>query len=305
MIDLKVKIGKLTLKNPVILASGCCGYGLEMKEFFPLSSVGAIVLKGLSLKERKGNLPPRICETPSGMLNSIGLQNVGIEKFLKEKIKYLEKENGIYIANILGEKIEEYIEIAKILNKIKSISGIELNLSCPNVKKGGLQFGIDLEIFIEVVSKVRNIYEKDIWVKLTPNVTSIIPFAKAAEEAGADALTCANTYKGMSIDANNGKVKIHTTFGGLSGPAIRPLTVRLVYEAYKNVKIPIIASGGIENYSDAVEYFFAGASAFQLGTILFKNPFAPKEIIKDLKIYLKKKNIKSLYNLIGKVVTYE
>lgn len=305
MIDLKVNIGKLTLKNPVILASGCCGYGLEMKEFFPLNSVGAIVLKGLSLKERQGNLPPRICETPSGMINSIGLQNVGIERFLKEKLKDLEKENGIYFANIFGEKIDEYVEIAKILNKVKAIDGIELNLSCPNVKKGGLQFGVDLKLFKEVISKVRNVYERDIWVKLTPNVTSIIPFAKAAGEVGADALTCANTYKAMSIDVNNWKVKVHTIFGGLSGPAIRPLTVRLVYETYKNVKIPIIASGGIENYEDSLEYFLAGANAIQLGTILFKNPLAPIEIIKDLENYLKKKKLKSINNLIGKVVTYE
>jgi dihydroorotate dehydrogenase (NAD+) catalytic subunit len=305
MIDLKIKIGNLELKNPIILASGCCGYGLEMEEFFPLDFVGAIVLKGLSLNERQGNNPPRICETPSGMLNSIGLQNVGIEKFIKEKLPEIEKRKGTFIANIFGEREEEYLKLAEILNKIKKISAIELNLSCPNVKKGGIQFGTEPKIMLELIKKVRKIYEKDLWVKLTPNVTSILPLAKAAIDGGADALTCANTYKGMAIDINTGKVKLYNIFGGLSGPAIKPLTLRLVYEIYKNFKIPIIASGGIETSEDAIEYFLAGASAFQIGTILFKNPKAPYEIFEGLKNYLKRKNLNLIKNLIGGVKTYE
>ncbi len=305
MTDLKIRIGNLELKNPLILASGCCGYGLEMEEFFPLDYVGAIVLKGLSLEERKGNFPPRICETPSGMLNSIGLQNVGIEKFIKEKLPEIEKRKGVFIANIFGEKEEEYIKLAEILSKIKSISAIELNLSCPNVKKGGIQFGTDPEIMKELVKKVRKVYEKDIWVKLTPNVTSILPLAKAAIDGGADVLTCANTYKGMAIDIKTGKVKLYNIFGGLSGPAIRPLTLRYVFEIYKKFKTPIIASGGIENFEDAIEYFFAGASAFQIGTILFKNPKVPYEIIEGLKNYLKERNLRKIKDLIGEVKIYE
>lgn len=305
MIDLKVKIGNLTLKNPVILASGCCGYGLEMEDFFPLDEVGGIVLKGLSLKEREGNLPPRICETPSGMINSIGLQNVGIDNFIKEKLPELEKRKGVFIANIFGETEEEYLKLSEIINEIDIIPAIELNCSCPNVQKGGIHFGTEPETLKELVLKVRKIYKKDLWVKLSPNVTSILPLAKAAIEGGADALTCANTYKGMAIDVETRKVKIRNIFGGLSGPAIRPLTLRLVYEIHKNFKIPIIASGGVENYRDGLEYILAGASAFQIGTILFKNPKAPTEIIDGLKKYLKEKKTNSIKDLIGEVKTYE
>lgn len=305
MIDLSIKIGNLILKNPVILASGCCGYGLEMEDFFPLEEVGGIVLKGLSLKEREGNLPPRICETPSGMINSIGLQNVGIEKFIKEKLPELKKRKGVFIANIFGETEEEYLKLSEIINEIDIIPAIELNCSCPNVQKGGIHFGTEPEILKDLVFKVRKIYKKDLWVKLSPNVTSILPLAKAAIDAGADALTCANTYKGMAIDVDTGRVKIRNIFGGLSGPAIRPLTLRLVYEINKNFKIPIIASGGIENYKDGLEYILAGASAFQIGTILFKNPKAPMEIIDGLKKYLKEKKINSIKDLIGEVKTYE
>lgn len=305
MIDLKVKIGNLNLKNPVILASGCCGYGLEMEDFFPLDEVGGIVLKGLSLKEREGNFPPRICETPSGMINSIGLQNVGIEKFIKEKLPELKKRKGVFIANIFGETEEEYLKLSEIINEIDIIPAIELNCSCPNVQKGGIHFGTEPETLKELVFKVRKIYKKDLWVKLSPNVTSILPLAKAAIEGGADALTCANTYKAMAIDVGTGKVKIRNIFGGLSGPAIRPLTLRLVYEIHKNFKIPIIASGGVENYRDGLEYILAGASAFQIGTILFKNPKAPMEIIDGLKKYLKEKKISSIKDLIGEVKTYE
>ncbi|MEJ5167074.1 MAG: dihydroorotate dehydrogenase [Thermoanaerobaculia bacterium] len=305
MIDLKVKIGNLNLKNPVILASGCCGYGLEMEDFFSLEEVGGIVLKGLSLKERQGNLPPRICETPSGMINSIGLQNVGIEKFINEKLPQLKKKKGVFIANIFGETEEEYLKLSEIINEIDIIPAIELNCSCPNVQKGGIHFGTEPEILKDLVFKIRKIYKKDLWVKLSPNVTSILPLAKAAIDAGADALTCANTYKAMAIDVDTGMVKIRNIFGGLSGPAIRPLTLRLVYEINKNFKVPIIASGGVENYRDGLEYILAGASAFQIGTILFKNPKAPMEIINGLKKYLKEKKINSIKDLIGEVKTYE
>lgn len=305
MNGLRVKIGNIELKNPVILASGCCGYGIEMEDFFPLDSVGAIILKGLSLKERPGNLPPRICETPSGMINSIGLQNVGIDQFIKEKLPELKKRKGTFIANIFGEREEEYLELAEIINGIDKIKAIELNLSCPNVEKGGIHFGTDPETLKKLTEKIRNIYKKDLWVKLSPNVTSILPLARAAIEAGADALTCANTYKAMAIDVETKRVKIHNVFGGLSGPAIRPLTLRLVYEIHKNFKIPIIASGGVENYKDGLEYLLAGASAFQLGTVLFKNPGAPLEILKGLKNYLIEKKIKSILEIIGEVKTYE
>ncbi len=305
VIDLSVKIGNLNLKNPLILASGCCGYGTEMEDFFTLDKVGAIILKGLSLKEREGNPIPRICETPSGMINSIGLQNVGIENFLNEKLPKLKKKKGIFIANIFGEREEEYLELAKILKNVKEISGIELNLSCPNVKKGGIHFGTDPEILKSLVERTRNIYDKNLWVKLSPNVTSLIPLAIASQEAGADAITCANTYKAMAIDPITWRVKLYTKFGGLSGPAIKPITLRFVYEAYNNIKIPIIASGGIENHLDVVEYFLAGASAVQLGTVLFKNPKAPEEIIKNLIKYLKEKKLRSINLLKGKVKNYE
>lgn len=305
MKGLKIKIGNIELKNPVILASGCCGYGLEMEEFFSLDKVGAIVLKGLSLEERKGNPSPRICETPSGMINSIGLQNVGIKRFIKEKLPELEKRKGIFISNIFGEEEDEYVKLSEILNDIKIIKGIELNLSCPNVKKGGIQFGTEPETLKRLVERVRKVYKKDIWVKLSPNVSSILPIAKAAIEAGADALTCANTYKGMAIDIFTKKVKIRNVFGGLSGPAIRPLTLRFVYEIFKNFKIPIIASGGIEDYKDGLEYILAGASAFQAGTILFKNPKAPLEIIEGLNSYLEENKINSIKKLIGEVKKYD
>lgn len=302
---LEVKIGNLILKNPLILASGCCGYGIEMEEFFKLSEVGAVVLKGISLKERKGNDPPRICEVYGGMINSIGLQNPGIERFLNEIIPEIEKREGVFISNIFGESEEEYVEIARTLRNVDKISGIELNLSCPNVKKGGIHFGIDINTVGNLVKRVKNSYEKDLWVKLSPNVTDILPLVEAAINGGADAITCANTYKAISIDPYSWKPKIKNIIGGLSGKAIKPMTLRLVYEISKKFKIPIIGCGGIENHLDAIEYILAGASCFQLGTVLFKNPKAPLEIIEGLKYYLKEKNLSNINELRGRLIDYD
>lgn len=302
MVDLSVNIGKLTLKNPVITASGTFGYGEEYAEFIDLNRLGAIVVKGLSLKPREGNPPPRIVETPSGMLNSIGLQNIGIERFIIEKMPFLRQFNTAVIANFFGDTIEEYREAARVLSDVEGIHGIEMNISCPNKEAGWSIFGTDPGTIYKVVSSVREATKLPLIVKLSPNVTDISVMAKVAEDAGADAISLINTITGMAIDIKTRRPKLANITGGLSGPAIRPIAVRMVWEASKAVRIPIIGMGGIMNYEDALEFILAGAVAVAVGTANFVNPSVTIEIISGITQFLEKNGIRSVKEIVGGII---
>lgn len=299
MVSLKVNIAGLELKNPIITASGTFGYGKEFEDFIDLSQLGAIIVKSISLKPRQGNKPPRTVETPSGMLNAIGLQNEGVEKFLSEKLPYLERINTVIIANIVGESTDEFKELAKILNVQNRIDAFEINISCPNVKKGGMAFSTSPDLTFEVISAIRNITEKPIIAKLSPNVTDITVIAKSAEDAGADALSLINTIVGMAVDIETRKPILGNITGGLSGPAIKPIGLRMVYQVINKVKIPVIGIGGIMNYKDALEYLLIGAKAVQIGTANFINSRATIEIINGLRKFLEEKNISDINDFIG------
>ena len=298
-IDLRVKFGNLTLKNPVLLASGTVGYGNEISQFTDLSKIGAIITKSVSLKPRKGNPPQRIVETASGMLNAIGLANVGLEVFVKEKIPFLKEIQSTIICNIAASSIEEYVECTKVLDKEEEIKGFEINVSCPNVKEGGLEFGNNLTAVGKITEKVRAVTDKPIIIKLSPNVARISEFAKVAKDEGADAVSAINTLVGTAFDIWTGKPKIYNVTGGLSGPAIKPVALAKVLEISRNVDIPIIGVGGIMNWKDAVEFMIAGATAIQIGTVNFINPQAGIEIIEGLKNYCKQKEITSLSEIIA------
>jgi dihydroorotate dehydrogenase (NAD+) catalytic subunit len=302
--DLRTTVGPLTFRNPILTASGCCGYGLELKEFFPLDRLGALVVKGLSLKPREGNPPPRICETPAGMLNSIGLQNIGVEAFIGEVLPVLEADGIPVMANLFGEEEEAYVELARRCEAARGICAIELNLSCPNVKKGGIHFGTEPEAVAALTAKVRQVYTRSLWVKLSPNVATVVPLALAAQKAGADALTCINTLKGMAIDPLTWKARLHTTYGGLSGPAIKPVALRFVHETARAVDIPVVGCGGAATALDIVEFLLAGARAVQVGTLLFQNPALPVELEEGLRAYLDERGLANLDALIGKVKTH-
>ncbi|MBM4135620.1 MAG: dihydroorotate dehydrogenase [Nitrospira sp.] len=291
--DLSVNIGHLKLKNPVMTASGTFGYGEEYSEFIDLNMLGAVVVKGISLKPMEGNPPPRICETPCGMLNAIGLQNVGLKKFLKEKLPYLRRFDIKVIVNILGNNTNEYIRLSKSLDDT-GVDGIELNVSCPNVKKGGIMFGTDKKALARLISKVRQSVQRAVLItKLSPNVSSIQEFSKVAEDSGSDAVSLINTIQGMAIDIETRKPKLANITGGLSGPAIKPIAIRMVWEASKAVKIPIIGMGGIMNAEDAIEFMLAGATAVAVGTANFTNPRATIEIIEGIEAYIRKKGMNS------------
>lgn len=297
--DLTVHIGHLKLKNPVMTASGTFGYGEEYSEFVDLNMLGAVIAKGISLEPMEGNPSPRICETPCGMLNAIGLQNVGLKRFLKEKLPYLKKFDTRVIVNILGNTLQEYVKLSKALDKA-GVDGIELNVSCPNVKKGGIIFGTDKKILARLISKVRQSVKKAVVItKLSPNVSNIQEFSKIAEDAGSDAVSLINTIPGMAIDIETWRPKLANNTGGLSGPAIKPIAVRMVWEAYNAVKIPIIGIGGIMNAEDAIEFMLAGATAVAVGTANFVNPEATVNIISGFETYLKKKGILDIKKLIG------
>lgn len=298
-IDLSVKLGTLELKNPVLLASGTVGYGNEISQFTDLSKIGAIITKSVSLKPRKGNPPQRIVETASGMLNAIGLANVGVEVFIKEKIPFLKDLQSTIICNIAASTIEEYVECTSILCKEEEIKGFEINVSCPNVKEGGLEFGNNVSAVGKITEKVRAVTDKPIIIKLSPNVARISEFAKAAKEEGADAVSAINTLVGTAFDIWNSKPKIYNVTGGLSGPAIKPVALAKVLEISRNVDIPIIGIGGIMNWQDAVEFMIAGASAVQIGTVNFINPQAGLEILEGLKNYCKQKKIESLNEVVA------
>ena len=297
--DLSVRIGSLELKNPVITASGTFGYG---REFHPLEDpgqLGAVVVKGLSLRPRIGNPPPRIVETPSGMLNAIGLANIGLERFLKEKLPWLEKMNTVVIVNIYGHSEEEYGEVAAGLKGVGGISGIEVNVSCPNVECGGMAFGTDPEVTARVTERVLKNSDKPVIVKLSPNVTDIQSVARAAESAGADGLSLINTLAGMAIDIEKRVPRLANISGGLSGPAIRPVALYKVYQVVRAVHIPVIGLGGIVDYRDALEFLIAGARAVQVGTANFIQPRASLNIIEGLRRYCEERGISKLEDLIG------
>jgi len=282
-VDLTVEIAGLRLANPVLASSGTFGYGLEFSHLVDLNRLGGIVVKGLSLEPMEGAPSPRVCETPSGMLNAIGLQNVGVRAFVAEKLPKLATFKTAVVANVFGTTVEEYCEVLRILEGAEGVAAYELNISCPNVKKGGLQFGSDPGMAAEVVGAAkRTITRRKLWVKLSPLIADVAGMARAVAEAGADALTIANTYPAMCIDVASRASRIASPAGGLSGPAIRPITVRLVHEASKAVKIPILGLGGIEKADDALEYFLAGASAVQVGTAHFADPRASERLVRSL-----------------------
>ena len=297
--DLTVQIGHLKLKNPVMTASGTFGYGEEYAEFVDLNVLGAVVAKGISLKPMEGNPAPRICETPCGMLNAIGLQNVGLKKFLKEKLPYLRKFDTRVIVNVFGNTINEYVKLSKALDNA-GVDAIELNVSCPNVKKGGMIFGTDKKALAGLIAKVRQSVHKAILItKLSPNVSNIQEFSRIAEDAGSDALSLINTIPAIAIDIETRKPKLANITGGLSGPAIKPIAVRMVWEASKAVKIPVIGIGGIINAEDAIEFILAGATAIEVGTANFVNPKATTEIIEGIEAYLQRKGILDVKDIIG------
>lgn len=296
--NLAVNIAGIKMKNPIMVASGTFGYGEEYGQLIDLNMLGAIVVKGITLLPKQGNPPPRIVETPCGMLNAIGLENVGVERFIKEKLPYLQQFNTPVIVNIAGECVEEYVELAKKLDRL--VDGLEINISCPNVARGGLQFGQDPALTYDVVSKVRQATKLPLIAKLSPNVTDIKIIAKSAEDAGGDAISLINTILGMAIDVNTKKPILANIKGGLSGPAIKPIALRMVFEVAQVVKVPIIGQGGIMNATDALEFIIAGATAIAVGTANFVDPTATIKIIEGIEDYLIKNNISRINELIGK-----
>ena len=292
-------VGALRLSNPILAASGTFGYGVEFAHLLDLNRLGGIVIKGLSLEPIAGAPAPRLCETPSGMLNAVGLQNIGVRAFVAEKMPALRQYRTAIIANVFGYSIDEYVAVIRVLEDAEGIAAYELNISCPNTSHGGIQFGSDPQMISEVVSAARRASRRPLWVKLSPNVTDIGVMARAAENAGADALTVANTYQAMSIDVQTRKSRLGRATGGLSGPAIRPLTLRLVYLASRSVKIPIVGLGGIEKADDVLEYVIAGASAVQVGTANFSHPRACLDILDQLERSCSDNKINDINSLVG------
>lgn len=301
MISLETNIGGIKMKNPVMVSSGTFGYGREYSEYIDLNKLGAIVTKGTSLVPWKGNKPPRVVEVHGGMLNAIGLQNPGVQHFIEKDLPWLKKYDTRIIVNLVGKTMEEYIETARILADTE-IDGIELNLSCPNVKAGCLAFGTTYAGVKEITERVKAVCKKPLIVKLTPNVTSIEETAKGAEDGGADAISLINTLLGIAVDIHKRRPILGNNTGGLSGPAVKPVAVRMVWQASRAVKIPIVGMGGISNGEDAVEFLLAGASAVSVGTALFANPQAPLEVVEGIENYLKKYNCERVGDIIGKLV---
>ncbi|KAF0159734.1 MAG: dihydroorotate dehydrogenase (fumarate) [Syntrophaceae bacterium] len=298
-----VEIGTLKMKNPVMTASGTFGYGEEYADYVDLNQLGGIVVKGLSLKPRLGNPPPRIMETAGGMLNAVGLQNVGVDAFLEEKLPFLRQYNVAVIANIYGESTLEYSQVAKKLSQAEGVHALEVNVSCPNVKKGGLSFGSDPKAAAEVTRRVKAETHLPVIVKLTPNVTDIAAIAQSVEEAGADAVSLINTLTGMSIDLKTRTPHLKNITGGLSGPAIKPVALRMVWQVAQRVAIPVIGIGGIMTVEDALEFMIAGAKAVQIGTANFINPHATIDIIDGIRHYLQDNKIKNINDIVGTLRT--
>ena len=300
MADLSVNICGIDFKNPIIPASGVFGYGREYEELFSLDRLGGIATKGTTLHRRTGNLAPRIAETPSGMLNSVGLQNPGIDHFIEKELPYLLQKDTVILVNIAGSTVEECVQVAEKLEST-DVHMIELNISCPNVKQGGAAFGTSCEMASEVVKQVRKATSKPLVVKLSPNVTSIADIAKAVESAGADAVSLINTLLGMRIDINTSRPVLRNNVGGMSGRAVFPIAVRMVWQVANAVKIPVIGMGGVSSGRDAIELMMAGASAVQVGAAIFTDPYAPIKIIDEMNDFLDSKNISSVRDIIGTV----
>lgn len=296
-VDLSVNVGALRLANPVLAASGTFAYGVEFAHLVDLNRLGGIVVKGLSLEPMNGAPAPRLCDTPSGMLNAVGLQNVGVRAFVAEKLPALRAYRTAVIANIFGHTLEEYVEVIRVLEGAEGLAAYELNISCPNVAKGGLQYGCDPQMTAEVVAAARKVARRPLWVKLSPNVTDITVIARAAEGAGADALTVANTYPAMSVDFRTRQSRLGSLVGGLSGPAIKPITVRLVHEASRAVGIPVVGLGGIEAPEDILEYIVVGASAVQIGTANFVDPGACLRLLEGLERLCMESKVNAIIDL--------
>lgn len=303
MLDLSVTLGTLTIPNPLIAASGCFGYGVEYADAVDLSTLGGVAVKGLFLAEREGHAPPRIVETPAGMLNAIGLQGIGVHRFIREKLPELRERRAIVFVNICGTTIDEYVELARILSDAEGVHALELNISCPNIKAGGITFGCSLTGTHSVVSAVRNVTTLPVIPKLTPNVTDVASFARASEEAGADAISLVNTFLAMAIDVETRRPKLTNIVGGLSGPAIRPIAVRMVYECRQAVKIPIIGMGGIAHADDVLEFMIAGADAVQVGTANFVDPFIWNRLLEGLRDYMTRHKMLRLSEITGTLDT--
>ena len=301
MADLSVNIAGVHFNNPIIAASGTIGFGREYSEFYPLSVLGGISCKGTTLKERAGNPPPRIAETPMGMLNAVGLQNPGVEHFIKYDLPWLKEQNTVIIANVAGSTQEDYCKMVEILSET-DIDMVELNISCPNVKEGGVQFGTSCESVGAITKAVRKYCKKPLIIKLSPNVADIASISKAAESEGADAVSLINTLTGMRIDINTRKPIIKNITGGMSGPAVFPVAVRMVWQVKNSVNIPVIGMGGVTTWKDAVEMMMAGADALQIGTALFTDPYAPVKITQGLDKYLDEHNMKSVTELTHTVI---
>jgi dihydroorotate dehydrogenase (NAD+) catalytic subunit len=300
-VNLSIELAGIHLSNPVIAASGTFGYGEEFERFADLRRIGGICVKGTSARPIEGNLPPRLFPTPSGMLNSIGLENVGVDSFIRDKMPFLRKTGCAVFVNVFGFDEDEYAEVIDKLNVCDGIAAYELNISCPNTKHGGMVFGQSPHMTRHLVSTLKKRSFRPLFVKLSPNVTDIVELARAAEDGGADALTVANTFLAMSIDTDTFKPRIHTITGGLSGPAIRPITLRMVYQCTREVKIPVIGLGGIAKAEDAIEYFLAGASAVQVGTANFYDPRAPLHVLEGLQKFLEKRRLSSIRDIVGQM----
>ena len=302
--NMAVRIGGLHLKNPVMTASGTFGYGQEYAPFVDLNSLGALVVKGLSLKPRPGNPPPRIMETRGGMLNAIGLENVGVAAFIAEKLPFLRELDVVVIANIFGETVEEYRTVAELLTKAEGVDALEINISCPNVREGGVAFGVDPAAAAEVTREVKRGTDLPVIVKLTPNVTDVSVIAASVEEAGADAISLINTITGMSVDIEKKTPHLYNVTGGLSGPAIKPIALRMVWQVAKKVSVPVIGIGGITEARDAIEFLITGARAVQVGTANFVNPRATVDIIAGIEAYLENHGLADVNDLIGSLVEH-
>ena len=303
MTDLSVQIGSLKLANPVIAASGCFGHGVEYADVVDLSALGGVAVKGLFLAERQGHAPERIVETPAGMLNAIGLQGIGVHRFVKEQLPELRRRRAVVIVNICGSTLDEYVELARILSDVEGVAALELNISCPNIKEGGITFGSSLDGTFDVVSSVKKVTRLPVIPKLTPNVTDVASFARASEEAGADAVSLVNTFLAMVIDVEARRPALSNIVGGLSGPAIRPIAVRMVYECRRAVKIPVIGMGGITSARDALEFMIAGATAVQVGTANFVDPFIWAKLLEGIRQYLVRHDMPRVSDLTGTIDT--
>ena len=301
--DLTTRIGSLELRNPLMAASGCFGYGVEYADAVDLTTIGAVVSKGLFLKERSGHPPQRIVETPSGMLNAIGLQGIGVHRYIDEKLPELRRLGATNVINICGSTLDEYVELARILSDAEGVHALEINISCPNIKEGGITFGCSLHGTFDVVSAIKKVTHLPVIPKLTPNVTDVASIAKSAENAGADAVSLVNTFLAMAIDVETRRPKLSNIVGGLSGPAIRPIAVRMVYECRRAIKIPIIGMGGIASATDVLEFMIAGATAVQVGTANFVDPFIWSKLLDGLRDYGTRQSIARIADLVRTVDT--